>query len=148
VGSFELPLVPLIDVLLGIVLFLISSFYVSNDCSCVDEYVELPKASHVRDMVEAPVVLITQNIILVDGVMAGTTRDAETSGPPRRMAEIFNIMKNKRELWKQVNPGKEFPGATLLKIDRHVPMGVIRSVFQTVALAGYPSISFMVERRS
>jgi hypothetical protein len=136
----------MIDILLGIVLFLISSFHASGEC-CMERHVDVPRASHVRDLVEAPMVVVTQNEILVDGVMAGTTRDAETSGPPRRMDEVFNIMKNKRELWKQINPGQEFPGATLLKIDRRVPMGVVRSVFRTVALAGYPSISFMVQRR-
>ncbi len=60
--------------------------------------------------------------------------------------ELFGILKNKRELWKQVNPGKEFPGVAILQVDRRVTALVVKSVFQTAAMAGYPSISFMVGR--
>jgi biopolymer transport protein ExbD len=145
-GSSELPLVPLVDVLLGIVLFLLASFHASGDC-CIVRQLEVPKADHVREMVDAPIVEVTENLILVDGVPAGTTRDASIGGPPRRMDEVFNIMKNKRDLWKQINPGREFFGASILKIDRDVPMAVVKSLMQTVAMAGYPSVSFMVARR-
>ena len=51
-----------------------------------------------------------------------------------------------RELWKQINPGRPFPGVAVLQVDRKVPALVVKSVFQTAALAGYPSISFMVGR--
>ncbi len=60
------------------------------------------------------------------------------------MDELFNVLKNKRELWKQINPGREFPGVAVLQVDRRVPALVVKSVFQTAAFAGYPNVSFMV----
>ena len=60
---------------------------------------------------------------------------------------LFNILKNKRELWKQINPSKDFPGIAILQVDREVEAVIVKSVFQTAGLAGYPNISFMVQNR-
>ena len=91
-------------------------------------------------------VAITGTQILVDGVAAGNTRAIEEANRLQRIDELFNILKNKRELWKQINPGKEFPGVAVLQVDKKVPALVVKSVFQTAAFAGYPNISFMVGR--
>jgi hypothetical protein len=47
-------------------------------------------------------------------------------------------------VWKQLHPGKEFPGVVVLQIDQDVTAVVVKSVFQTAAFAGYPNVSFMV----
>ena len=54
------------------------------------------------------------------------------------------MLKNKRELWKQMHPSKDFPGVVILQIDQNVPALVVKSVFQTAAFAGFPNVSFMV----
>jgi len=141
----EIPLIPFIDFLLCIVLFLLASFSATGELP-IDKNVKLPKAENVLDMVEAPMVAITGTQILVDGVPAGSTRTIEDANRLVRVEELYNVLKNKRELWKQINPGKEFPGVAVLQVDRKVSALVVKSVFQTAALSGYPSISFMVGR--
>jgi biopolymer transport protein ExbD len=143
--NHEIPLIPFIDFLLCIVLFLLASFSATGELP-VDKNVKLPKAENVLDMVEAPMVAITGTQILVDGVPSGNTRAIVEANRLQRVDELFNVLKNKRELWKQINPGKEFPGVAVLQVDRRVPALVVKSVFQTAAFAGYPSISFMVGR--
>jgi hypothetical protein len=91
-------------------------------------------------------VAITGTQILVDGNPAGSTRVIEEANRLQRVEELFNILKNKRELWKQLNPAKEFPGVIILQVDRKVQALVVKSVFQTSAYAGYPNVSFMVGR--
>jgi hypothetical protein len=98
------------------------------------------------DMTDAPMVAITGTHILVDGNPAGSTRAIEESNRMQRVDELFNVLKNKRELWKQLNPAKEFPGVVVLQVDRRVQALVVKSVFQTAAFAGYPNVSFMVGR--
>lgn len=144
-ANHEIPLIPFIDFLLCIVLFLLASFSATGELP-VDKNVQLPKAENVLDMTEAPMVAITGTQILVDGVPAGNTRAIEEANRLQRIDELFNILKNKRELWKQINPGKEFPGVAILQVDKKVPALVVKSVFQTAAFAGYPNISFMVGR--
>jgi biopolymer transport protein ExbD len=141
----EIPLIPFIDFLLCIVCFLLASFSASGELP-VDKNVKLPKAQNVMDMTDAPIVAITGTQILVDGTPAGSTRTVEEANRLQRIDELFNILKNKRELWKQVNPGKEFPGIALLQVDRRVSALVVKSVFQTAAMAGFPGISFEVGR--
>jgi biopolymer transport protein ExbD len=141
----ELPLVPFIDFLLCIVLFLLASFSATGELP-VDKNVKLPSAMNVMDMVEAPMVAITGTQILVDGIPAGSTRAIEEANRLQRIDELFNVLKSKRELWKQINPGKPFAGVCVLQVDKRVPALVVKSVFQTAAFAGYPQVSFMTKR--
>jgi biopolymer transport protein ExbD len=143
--NMEIPLIPFIDFLLCIVCFLLASFSASGELP-MDKNVKLPKAQNVLDMTDAPIVAITGTQILVDGTAAGSTRTIEEANRLSRVDELFNILRNKRELWKQINPGKEFPGVALLQVDRKVPALVVKSVFQTAAMAGFPAISFQVGR--
>ena len=143
--NMDLPLIPFIDFLLCIVIFLLMSFSASGELP-IDKNVQLPKAQNVMDMLEAPMVAVTGTQILVDGVPSGSTRTIEEANRLQRIDELFNVLKNKRELWKQLNPGKEFPGVAILQVDKRVPALVVKSVFQTAAFAGFPNISFMVGR--
>ena len=143
--NMELPLIPFIDFLLCIVIFLLMSFSASGELP-IDKNVKLPNALNVMDMVDAPMVAITGTQILVDGVPAGSSRAVEEANRLQKIEELYNLLKSKRELWKQINPGKDFPGVAVLQVDRKVSALVVKSVFQTSAYAGYPNISFMVGR--
>lgn len=138
-----LNLVSFIDFLVTTVIFLLSSFSASGEIS-VDRNVRLPKAENVDDVIEAPMVAVSGSQILVDGQQAGSTRAVEELGRLQKIDELFNLLKNKRELWKQIQPNKPFPGVCILQIDQNVPALVVKSVFQTAAFAGYPNVSFMV----
>ena len=144
--NHDIPLIPFIDFLLCIVLFLLASFSASGELP-VDKNVQLPSADNVDDMTAAPMVAITGQMILVDGIPAGTTRPVKEANRMQKLDELFNLLKTKRELYKQINPGKDFPGVAVLQVDRQVEAVIVKSVFQTAALAGYPNISFMVKSR-
>lgn len=139
----SLNLTSYIDFLMVTVIFLLMSFSASGEI-IVDQNVKLPKAENVDDVIDAPMVAVNGNQILVDGMQAGSTRAVEELGRLQKIDELFNVLKNKRELWKQVQPNKPFPGVAILQIDQNVPALVVKSVFQTAAFAGYPNVSFMV----
>jgi len=143
----EIPLIPFIDFLLCIVLFLLASFSASGELP-IDKNVKLPAAQNAIDMMEAPVVAVTTTQILVDGIPAGSTRAIMEANRMQKVEELAEILKNKRELWKQIHPSpnEPFPGNVILQVDRRVPALVVKSVFQTAAFAGYPAVSFMVSR--
>jgi len=138
-----LNLVSFIDFLVVTVIFLLMSFSASGEMT-VDKNVKLPKAENVEDIVDAPMIAVNGNQILVDGTLAGSTRAIEELGRLQKIDELFAILKNKRELWKQLQPNKPFPGVCILQVDQNVPALVVKSVFQTAAFAGYPNVSFMV----
>jgi len=144
--NHEIPLIPFIDFLLCIVLFLLASFSASGELP-IDKSVRLPSADNVEDMTNAPMIAVAGQMILVDGIPAGTTRPVKEANRMQKLDELFNILKGRREVYKQINPGKDFHGIAVLQVDREVEAVVVKSVFQTAALAGYPNVSFMVKSR-
>ena len=139
----SLSLTSMIDFLVVTVVFLLMTFSASGETP-VQQGVHLPKAENTMDMLDAPIVAVTGSLILVDGAPAGNTRAIEDSKRIQRVDELFNMLKGKRETWKQARPGKEFPGVVVLQVDQDVQAVVVKSVFQTAAFAGYPNVSFMV----
>src|SRR6188474_482474 len=63
-SNHEIPLIPFIDFLLCIVLFLLASFSASGELP-IDKNVKLPNAENVMDMTDAPMCAITGTQILV-----------------------------------------------------------------------------------
>lgn len=143
--SASLNLTSMIDFLFMVVVFLLMTFSASGEIP-VDKNVKLPKAENTIDMMDAPMVAITGSQLIVDGTAAGSTRAIEEAQRMQRVDELYNILKSKRELWKSVQgaSGKPFPGVVILQVDQNVSALVVKSVFQTAALSGYPNVSFMV----
>lgn len=139
----SLNLTAFIDFLITTVVFLLMSFSATGEVP-VDKNTKLPNAENTVDMVDAPIVAITGTQILVDGTPAGSTRPIEDAGRLMKVDELNNVLKQKRDLWKQINPKGQFPGVVVMQIDTRVPALVVKSVFQTAAMAGYPNVSFMV----
>jgi biopolymer transport protein ExbD len=139
----NLSLTSMIDFLVVTVVFLLMTFSASGETP-MNKNVNLPKAENTIDMIDAPMVAITGSQVLVDGTAAGNTRAIEDAKRLQRIDELFNILKNKREIWKQLHPGKDFPGVVVLQVDQDVQAVVVKSVFQTAAFAGFPNVSFMV----
>ena len=140
-----LSLTSMIDFLVVTVVFLLMTFSTSGETP-MNKNVHLPSAENALDMIDAPIVAIAGSTVLVNGNPAGNTRAIEDSKRLQRIDELFNILKGQRELWKQTRPGKEFPGVVVLQIDQDVSAVVVKSVFQTSAFAGYPNVSFMIDR--
>jgi biopolymer transport protein ExbD len=138
-----LSLTSMIDFLVVTVVFLLMTFSASGETP-IAKGLNLPKAENTLDMIDAPVVAVVGSQILVDGSPSGNTRTVEESDRMQRIDELFNILKAKRELWKQTHPNKEFPGVAVLEIDQNIKAVVVKSVFQTAAFAGFPNVSFMV----
>ena len=141
-----LNLTAFIDFLLVTVIFLLMSFSASGEIG-VDKNIVLPQAENVDTVVDAPMVAVNANQVLVDGQLAGSTSAIRDLGRLQKVDELFDLLKRKRELWKSFNPNKGFPGVCILQVDENVPAIVVKSVFQTAAYAGYPNISFMVRKR-
>jgi hypothetical protein len=106
----------------------------------------VPGAENVEDVVDAPIVAVNGNQILVDGHLTGSTRAVEELGRPQKLDELFSLLVNTRTLWSKVQPNRPFHGICILQIDEQQSAVVVKSVFQTATLAGYKNISFLVRR--
>jgi biopolymer transport protein ExbD len=141
----NLSLTSMIDFLIVVVVFLLMTFSASGEVPPA-KGLHIPQAENTLDMIDAPMVSINGSQILVDGSPAGNTHAIEDAKRLQRIDELFNILKGKREVWKQLHPGKDFPGVVVLQVDQEIPAVVVKSTFQTAAFAGYPNVSFMVNQ--
>jgi biopolymer transport protein ExbD len=143
----SLSLTTMIDFLLVTVVFLLMSFSSSAEGAIVQK-VAVPPADNTLEMIDAPMVVVFGGEVLVDGASAGTTREITEQHELRRLDGVASALVAKRETWKQLHPGREFPGTVLLQIDQDTPALVVKSVFKTAASSGYPNVSFVVQSAS
>src|ERR1700722_2477420 len=141
----SLSLTSMIDFLVVTVVFLLMTFSASGETPQA-KGLTLPKAENALDMIDAPIVAVVGSQILVDGAAGGNTRAIEEPDRMQGIDWLFNMLKSKRELWKQTHPNKDFPGVAMLQIDQNIKAVVVKSVFQTAAFAGFPNVSFMVDK--
>lgn len=132
-----------IDVLVVLTVFLLLTFEPTDACGCIERRVRLPTADGL-EMIDAPLVTVAGEQILLDGTPIETDGLFE-SGRVQRVDGLFDVLKAKREIAKQLQPNKPPPSIVVLKIDVDEPAFVVKSVVRTSARAGYPQISFMVE---
>jgi biopolymer transport protein ExbD len=141
----SLSLTSMIDFLVVSVVFLLIMFDPSQ--SAAANGTQVPDAINIESMIDAPMVSVAKSEILLDGNAVGNRRLID-GVKPQNIEELSKALKAKRETWQELHPNKPFPGAVVLQLDQSVPSGVVKSIFLTASHAGYPSISFMVERRA
>lgn len=139
-----LVLTPLLDFLLAVVLFLLGMTSLQSDCGKQHRLIGVENA---RSMIEAPFVFVGANQILLDGVPAGETSALVSKDRVEVIAELRDLLKSKRELWRMLNPERDFPGEVVLEVDRRVPSLVVKSAVRTATAAGYSGINFAVRLR-
>lgn len=79
------------------------------------------------DLAQGPWVKLSPARIEVDGLEA------------RSHEELYVILKNKRELWRQMNPGRQFPGVVMLNVRALGTVAELEVAFRTLLRAGYPN---------
>jgi len=141
-----LSMTSMIDVLVVLTVFLLLTFSASDQCPTRN--VAVPTAVNVQDVMDSPVVSVASDVVILDGTVvttAGELSSFAVAGHVARLDGLFAALKQKHELAKQLQPGKEPPTHIILAIDGNVPASVVKSVVMTAARSGYPSIDFMVQ---
>ena len=88
----------------------------------------------------APYVRVEGSMILVDEGAAGSTRPIEDMGRMMMIDGLRDALTAKREAQRASNPSAPFAGQVILECDAASPALVFKSVFLTIAHAGYPHI--------
>ena len=148
-----LNLTSMIDFLMVVVIFLLSTFSASGEQS-VPKDVKLPTARNVQELLAAPMVGVAGKDVYVDNKPAGTiveALDAMEQGKtaqPVKLSDLETKLKFMKETWKSTHPqDAPFPGMVILQLDEKLPAFVVKSVFYTAALSGYNNISFLVNKK-
>jgi len=139
----SLSMLALVAILAPINFALLPLFQASGEC-CVNVTTCVPSAANGEEIEDAPMVLVNETQILVDGVLVGQTAWV-TQGDPAPLDELRQNLRNKLELYKQVRPNAPMPDRVLFQIHRDVPAGVVKAVVAAAATVGLKP-SFMVQK--
>lgn len=144
----ELLITPLVDMFVLIVLFLIANFSATGDVLQMSKDIQLPEASHVKDIELAPVVMISNEQVIVDGNVIGRVDDL--SKEEGGYANIPALEEKLREMKKQFeqlhamanDTENSFKGDVNIQANKDVPFKIIRRVMFSCNNSGYGNINF------
>jgi hypothetical protein len=102
------------------------------------EQVPVPAAAHAEPWVDAPTVELVGDRITVDGTQAGRL------GSSTGTEELQSLLKAKRQLWQQINPGRAFPGLAKFAAARDTPGSKVVAIARAAAKAGFPKLGVVV----
>jgi hypothetical protein len=91
----EIPLVPFIDFLVTLVVFLLTSFSASGELLAQQPNLKMPDAKHVVDLEIQPVIAINPDVVTLDGRRIADTR---TLGADARVERIEQMIEWSRNL--------------------------------------------------
>ena len=139
----SLPLVPFIDFLITIVVFLIMQF--GSSITISNANITMPNARNATQVELAPIVAVSPRAVTLDGNDLQTSTDElarqNELAPIQPLVRGLEILKRN---YGMIHPGETFPGQIILQADESVDFQVIKAVMFSAASAGYTNISFLV----
>jgi len=142
----EIPLVPFIDFLVTLVVFLLTSFSASGELLAQQPNLKMPEAANVVDLEPQPVIAINPDVITLDGRRMADTRTLEADARVERMEQLIQDLETLKRNWSILHPTDPFAGIVILQADTKIDFRVIKKVMFSCAQAGYANISFAVNR--
>jgi len=142
----EIPLIPFIDFLVTLVVFLLTSFSASGELLAQQPNLKMPDAKNVVDLEIQPVIAINPDVITLDGRRMADTRTLAQEARVERMEQLIQDLETLKRNWSILHPTDPFSGTVVLQADRSIDFRVIKKVMFSCAQAGYANISFAVNR--
>lgn len=148
--NLELNLVPFIDFLIVLVVFLLMSFSASGELVKPHPDIEMPTAFNSQDLEEAPVISIDPRVVSVSGERVADTPTLLASPQVERIEPMIQFLEQRKRNWDTIYAGtnREFPGVVIVQADQDIDYLAIKKVMFSAAQAGYPNVSFAVNQGS
>ncbi len=143
----SITLVPFIDFLITLVVFLLTSFSATGELLAQQPNLRMPDASHVTQLEIAPIIAINPQVVTLDGRRMADTNSLASSPQIERIEQLVQDLETLKRNWSILHPNQPFPGTCIIQADRSIDFRVIKKVMFSAAQAGYSNISFAVNRR-
>lgn len=142
----SIPLVPFIDFLVVLVVFLLSSFSASGELIAQRAGLTMPSATNVVELELAPIIQIDSRVITFDGRRVADTQTLLQNPENERIEPLIRDLETVRTNWNALHPREPFAGTVIVQADLAIDFRVIKKVMNAAAAAGYPNISFAVNQ--
>jgi biopolymer transport protein ExbD len=141
----SIALIPFIDFMLCVVVFLLMTFSTSPDSAFT---ADLPEATNGAALTFAPVISVVRSVVTVEGRRVIDTPTHKTDARLDRVEGIVTNLVRARESWELLHPEEPFPGRVIVQVDRAVDFRAVRKVLFSAGQAGYPDVDLAVRSSS
>jgi biopolymer transport protein ExbD len=147
----DLLITPMVDMFVIIVLFLIANFSATGEILMMTKDIILPEAKNVDEVKMVPVVMISSEEVVVDGVSVARLTDIDSNeylNIPALEEKLRELRKKSEDLHALANSPEGFSGDINIQGHREIQFKYIKKVMYSCATAGYGNINFAVMNKS
>lgn len=142
----SLPLVPFIDFLIVLVVFLIMNFAASGELVAQKASITMPSAANTDPIEPSPIISIDDRVVTLDGNRVADTQTLLQDARMDRIESLIQSLEQAKRNWSLLHPNTAFPGAIIMQADVNVDFRAIKKVMFSAAQAGYANINFAVNK--
>jgi biopolymer transport protein ExbD len=143
----DLLITPLVDMFIIIVLFLIANFSATGEVLMMTKDIVLPEAVNVQEVQMVPVVMISNDQVVVSGNLVGRVEDLAREdylNIPALEEKLRDMKKQHEDLRALAGDAEGFKGDINIQANKEVQFRIIKRVMYSCATAGYHNINFAV----
>jgi biopolymer transport protein ExbD len=143
----QIPLIPFIDFLIVLVIFLLMSFSASGELVAQQPTITMPDAKNTAKIEISPVIAVDERVITLDGTRVADTQTQGQSAQVDRIEPLIQGLETEKQKWETIHPSEPFAGQVIVQADRNIDFRVVKKVMFSAAAAGYGNVSFAVNQR-
>ncbi len=154
-GDIALNIVPLVDMMMVLVIFLVMNFDATGELNFKSENMEMPKAEHVGDVEIAPIIAITYNKdtgsmeLFKDGQLLVDMATVNKEDADMNIPELEESLKADAEFKEGVasiqgGDAGAVINEVIIQVHKEVDYSIIKRVLHTCSVAGYSKVNFAV----
>lgn len=142
--DLSIPLVPFIDFLIVLVVFLLMSFSASGELVAQQPSITMPDAENTDTLEIAPIIAIDARVVTLDGLRMADTATLAQSAQLDRIEQLVQNLETLKRNWSILHPTGVFDGVVIVQADKEIDFRVIKKCMFSAAQAGYTNVSFAV----
>jgi biopolymer transport protein ExbD len=146
--NHDIPLIPFIDFLIVLVVFLLSSFSATGELMAQKPNLKMPTAINATMLEISPIISVDTVVVTLEGHRIADTQTLAQDPKMDRIEALVENLDTLRRNWSMLHPQEPFPGMVILQADVGIDYRVIKKLMFSAAQAGYANVSFAVNRRA
>jgi len=143
----QIPLIPFIDFLIVLVIFLLMSFSASGELVAQQPTITMPDAKNTTQIEISPIIAVDERVITLDGTRVADTQTQGQSAQVDRIEPLIQGLEAEKRKWETIHPSEPFAGQVIVQADRNIDFRVVKKLMFSAAAAGYGNVSFAVNQR-
>lgn len=145
-NDVAIALIPFIDFLIVLVVFLLMSFSATGELVAQVPNLKMPDATNTDQLEIGPIIAINQQVVLLDGRRMADSASLAASPEAERIEALIQDLETLKRNWSILHPNEPFEGRVILQADEGVDFRVIKKVMFSAGQAGYSNLLFAVNK--